>query len=775
MNSDSLQFLNGGGDMGARMRTLDWTATPLGPPAHWPQSLKTIVRVMLDSRFAMWMLWGEAGTFFCNDAYLPTVGRKRDWVLGARADRVWEEIWQDIGPRIEYVHESGLATYDEGLQLFLRRSGYDEETFHTFSYSPVYDNLDKVAGMLCVVVETTHAVIAERRLRILSDLASPTRNAPSVSAAGLRMIETLFAGRLDLPFAALYLVDADAASAQLVGSTLAPPATSLPASVGLGAAAPSGTMALAVRSGTEQLVDDLPSRGITIAGPWGEPVLRALVVPLHSAGRAAAFGVLVLGISTRRQLDERYHAFLGLVASQFESSLVDTRARVDAVERARTLADLDRAKNVFFSNVSHEFRTPLTLMLGPIDDLLARRSLPADVSESLVLVQRNGARLRKLVNSLLDFSRIEAGRVEGRYQATDLAAFTRDLASVFRAAVEQAGLRLMVRCEALPEPAYVDRDMWEKVVLNLLSNALKHTFDGEIEVVLATSGTQAVLQVRDTGVGIAAPSLPHIFERFHRVPDARARTAEGTGIGLALVHELVKLHGGTVSATSEEGRGSCFTVSIPMGVAHLPHEQVQAGDSTAPAPATASTDSASFVDAALRSNDVAAARSLIDPGDRPACAQSAERILVVDDNADMRLYLTRLLERYWHVTTAANGVDALQAIGESLPNLVVTDMMMPGLDGRGLIQHIRTHPKAHALPVIMLSAQAGDEARTAGLQQGADDYLVKPFSARELLARVELQLMRSRTQAAGAAAEGTLPWLESLAQTREGSSHDAGA
>ncbi len=768
MHPDSLEFLNGGGEMGARMRALDWTTTPLGPPASWPQSLKTIVRVMLDSRFAMWMLWGEAGTFFCNDAYLPTVGRKREWVLGARADRVWEEIWQDIGPRIERVLKSGQATYDEGLQLFLRRSGYDEETFHTFSYSPVYDNLDQVAGMLCVVVENTHAVIAERRLRLLSDIASPTRNAPSVSAAGLRMIDTARGGPLDLPFAALYLIDAGSATAQLVGSTLAPPAAGLPASVELGAAPADGAMGLAVRSGIEQLVDDLPGRGISIKGPWGEPVQRALVVPLKSAGTAALFGALVLGISTRRQLDERYHAFLNLVASQFESGLADTQARVDAVERSRALAELDRAKNVFFGNVSHEFRTPLTLMLGPIDDLLAQRALPADARQSLELVQRNGARLRKLVNSLLDFSRIEAGRVEGRYQATDLAAYTRDLAAVFRSAVEHAGLRLLVRCDSLAEPVYVDRDMWEKVVLNLLSNALKFTFEGEIEVALSTAGTQVQLQVRDTGVGIAAPALPRIFERFHRVADTRARTAEGTGIGLALVQELVKLHGGTVSVASEEGRGSCFTVTIPMGVAHLPREQVHAGSAPAATAAAASADSISFVDAALRSGDAATPGSVIDPGDLPACTPAAERILVVDDNADMRLYLKRLLQRYWQVSTAANGVEALQSINDDLPDMVVTDMMMPGLDGRGLIQHIRTHPKAHALPVIMLSAQAGDEARAAGLQQGADDYLVKPFSARELLARVEVQLMRSRMQAAGSAGDGTLPWLESLAQPRNG-------
>jgi PAS domain-containing protein len=183
-----LSFLAGGGEMGARMRRLDWTKTPLGPPAAWPQSLKTIVRMMLDSRYAMWMLWGSELTFFCNDAYLPTVGIKRDWVLGARSDKVWEEIWLDIGPRIQQVLEDGRATWDEALLLYLERSGFPEETYHTFSYSPVYDDDNRVAGMLCVVTEVTERVIGERRLGVLRDLATRSRGSGTVQQASERLM-----------------------------------------------------------------------------------------------------------------------------------------------------------------------------------------------------------------------------------------------------------------------------------------------------------------------------------------------------------------------------------------------------------------------------------------------------------------------------------------------------------------------------------------------------------------------------------------------------------
>jgi len=744
MDPGSLEFLKGGGEMGARMRALDWVATPLGSPRQWPQSLKTIVRVMLDSRFAMWMMWGEAGTFFCNDAYLPTVGVKREWVLGARADKVWEEIWSDIWPRIDHVLRTGEATFDEGLRLFLRRSGYDEETFHTFSYSPIYDDQDRIAGMLCVVVEETTRVIGERRLRTLRELAAlSTNEAASVDAAGRQMLALLPSNGMDIAFAALYQVDAGTRVARLVDCNTPCVSGRLPISVDIDTSAAGQAIARAIGTRQEQLIEGLAAGGVGIADHWGALVQQAVVVPLAGVGRSRITGALVLGVSTRRRLDPAYHGFLSLVADQVATGLSDARSRLEERERAQALAELDRAKNVFFGNVSHEFRTPLTLMLGPVDDLLARPALDTDIVESLRLVQRNGLRLRKLVNSLLDFSRIEAGRVDAHYKPTDLTAFTLDLVSVFRSAVEQAGLRLEVRCAPMPEPVYVDRDMWEKVVLNLLSNAFKFTLEGEIEVVLAVEGSEAHLGVRDTGAGIDERDLPNVFDRFHRVAGTRARSQEGTGIGLALVQELVRLHGGTVSVKSQLGKGSSFTVTIPLGSAHLPQDRIEAAGT----PAVSSLDSSSFVDDALRAGPAGSLRQTA-RAVRASPGVVREHILVVDDNADMRSYVERLLLPYWDVTTASDGRQALDAIEQALPDLVVTDMNMPNLDGRALIQHIRTRRESHALPVIVLSAQAGEEQRVAGLNQGADDYLVKPFSARELLARVEVQLLRARMRVA---------------------------
>jgi PAS domain S-box-containing protein len=481
----------------------------------------------------------------------------------------------------------------------------------------------------------------------------------------------------------------------------------------------------------------------------------ALVLPIAQAGKEAAAGCLVAGLSDFLALDEAYRGFLDLVAGQVATALAGARALEEERRRAEALAELDAAKTAFFANVSHEFRTPLTLLLGPLEDTLAQPGevlSPAD-RERLTVAHQNGLRLLKLVNMLLEFSRIEAGRVQAIGEPTDLAAFTAELTSMFRSSVERAGLRLLVDCPPLSQPAVVDRDMWEKIVLNLLSNAFKFTHQGEIAVSLCQVGQEAQLSVRDTGAGIPAEELPRLFERFHQIRGVRGRAIEGTGIGLALVQELVKLHGGSIRAESTYGRGSTFVVSVPMGSAPSASDQGRAAHPPAPSavgpymaeatrwlpePMTAETKPGASLPGTEASGP---------PGPGQGAHQqpgARARVLVADDNADMRQYLARLLAGSYEVEEVADGEAALRAARERPPELVLADVMMPGLDGFGLLVELRADHRTKTVPVVLLSARAGEESRVEGLAAGADDYLVKPFSARELLARVSTHLEMAR-------------------------------
>jgi len=486
------------------------------------------------------------------------------------------------------------------------------------------------------------------------------------------------------------------------------------------------------------------------------------VLPLKAPEQNQVTGFLVVGVNPHRVLDEAYRDFFHLVAGHVATAVANARAYEEERKRAEALAELDRAKTLFFSNISHEFRTPLTLMLGPLQDLLAERSTLSQAQrEHIELLQRNALRLGRLVNTLLDFSRIEAGRMEAVYEPVDLAALTTDLASSFRSAIEKAGMTLVVTCPPGLPLVYVDQQMWEKIVLNLLSNAFKYTFAGTITVRLEQKETTVEVSVQDTGVGIPAEELSRIFERFHRVKGTQGRTYEGTGIGLSLVYELVKLHAGTVRVTSTPGQGSAFTISLPLGSAHLPAERI-AAERTLPSTAVSTstymeealqmlagqrTISGLLVDipSTAERRQSFPSRTPADKGEQRLMA----RILFADDNADMRAYVSRLLGPYYDVLTAADGQAALAAVQESHPDLVLADVMMPGMDGFELLRVLRSDAATNRIPVILLSARAGEEAQIEGIAAGADDYLVKPFSSRELLARVEarLEIARLRKEA----------------------------
>ncbi|MBS3941199.1 MAG: HAMP domain-containing histidine kinase [Actinobacteria bacterium] len=716
-------------------------AAAFGPPETWPATLRTSLDICFSSRFPMLLWWGDDLTMFYNEAYATILGDKHPRALGAPGREIWAEIWDVIGPMLEQAM-AGSATWSEDQLLLVERAGFVEEAYFTFSYSPVPGRDGAIDGVFTAVTETTDRVLRERRLRVLGELSERARDITTAEGGTAASIGVLAGCREDIPFAALYVIDDDHATLDAVSSL---DREQLDAELRLDEHAP-WSLATAVSRGSALV--DVPDWLAGVLDPIEGVVPRhAFVQPLRDPGSALVTSVLVTGLNPHRPWDGEYRDFVGLVADQLARSLADARAERQSRERAEALAELNRAKTEFFSNVSHEFRTPLTLLHQPLGDVLADPALTEEQRDALEVVRRNADRLTKLVNTLLDFSRIEAGRGGGGFRATDLAEVTDELASVFRSAIDSAGLDFDLDINALPQPVHLDRDGFEKIVFNLLSNAIKYTFEGTITVRLRDGGEGAVLEVADTGVGVPPDDLDRLFERFHRVRGSRARSHEGTGIGLSLARELARMHGGDIEVESAEGVGTTFRVTLPYGAGHLPPDQID------PDPTVGRTaiDAATYLEEALGWTEPA--MTIADDEVQPDVGETADaHVLIVDDNADLRRYLHRVLGAHWRVSTAVDGTSGLERIRAERPDLVLTDVMMPGMDGFELVAALRDDPELAATPVVMLSARAGEASTVGGLDAGADDYLVKPFTNLELVARIRtnLEMARHREQTAAA-------------------------
>jgi len=755
--NDPLGWLAGGGEMGALIRTMDWSSNPLGPPEHWPQSLRTSVSLCLSSTFPILVAWGPHDIQIYNDAYRPICGDLHPRSMGAPFKEIWASALPVVGDAFDRAHK-GEGAYIRDQRMFLDRYGYLEEGFMTFSFSPIRDESGEVGGIFHPISEATATVLNARRTQCLRDLTAAIADARAVEDI-TRDIAAQYQGMaLDVPFLLLYQIDADSGRLLLRGSAgldgldaanhaLAPEVAALDDATWPFARTAQARAAQQVH-GLAPRFDGKP------CGPYDNPPDAALVLPITVPGQEELFGFAVAGVSVARALDADYLNFYGMLAAALNTAVGNVIAYEKEQRRAEELAQIDRAKTAFFSNVSHEFRTPLTLILGPLDDALADRHNALDPVQRkrIDVTHRNALRLLKLVNSLLDFSRIEAGRVQASYVPLDLARLTADLAGVFESAMEKGGLAYDIELEDLGQPVYVDRDMWEKIVFNLLSNAFKFTLHGGVSVALRRHDGMARLTVRDTGSGIPEAELPRVFERFHRIEGTPGRTYEGTGIGLALIQELVRLHGGAIAVHSVLGEGTRFDVDIPFGHAHLPGDRIMYAEAdTAPGQRMG----AAFVEEALRwlpdESAPAASRSAIATdaaiGTGGALLQPAARpprILIADDNNDMRAYLKALLDPHAEVVACSDGEAAWKLLQGDAPDLLLSDVMMPKLDGFGLIAKIRADDALRELGVILLSARAGEEAKVEGLQAGADDYLIKPFAATELLARVQRQVALAR-------------------------------
>jgi signal transduction histidine kinase/DNA-binding response OmpR family regulator len=731
-----------GGEAGRLMSRLDWSRTPIGPVETWPQSLRAAVRIVLSSRYPMLLLWGPQFTQLYNDAYSELIGNQHPSAMGADVRVTLEAGWDVLGPLIHEVMATGEASWVPALQLLLERAGYREEAYFSVSHAPAKDDEGATVGVFTVCSEVTEQVVGERRLRLLRDLSLRAGGSRTVEQTCQDLTEAVGGHALDVPFAAVYLCEGESlVRTAAIGDGAV---SLLPHRVRAQDDDPFGLRSAATDGAAHRV--DAVDRWVRVpSGPWDEPVQTALLSPLPSADPEQPLGVLVTGLSASRALDENYLSFVDLLTQQVALALRNARAHEDARARAEALAELDRVKTSFFTNVSHEFRTPLTLMLAPLSDALddVRQPLPPGQRERVETARRSALRMTKLVDNLLTFSSIEAGRARLTRQSVDLAAVTADLASLFRSAVERVGLRFDVDCRPLARPVAVDVGAWEKVVVNLLSNALKFTFVGGITVTLQSDDASVRLTVRDTGIGIDAEEQQRLFDRFHRVHGVRSRSHEGTGIGLSLVQELVQLHGGSAAVSSERGVGTEFVISLPWSALEVPDDVGPAAWDASSATAAALEEVSSWLGTGAQERPADVPRPSADGDDLADL-----RVLVADDNADMRHYLLRLLRAQgWQVEGVADGQAVLDACERSRYDVLLSDVMMPRVDGFGLVRTLRSRPDTVALPVVLLSARAGAEASVEGLDTGADDYVVKPFVAADLVARLRsaVRLARLRT------------------------------
>ncbi|CCQ14517.1 Sensor protein [Rhodococcus sp. AW25M09] len=690
----------------ARFRELDWSATKLGPVEQWPHELVTAIRTVMPSTTPMLIWWGPDLVQIFNHSYTDLLGDKFPAAAAQPAGECWAEIWDDVGPMAREVVESDEPVHRAQYMFMMHRHGFLEETYWTFSHSPIRGPGRTVLGLFVTPTDDTVQVVGQRRMSALLRLgaldAGDGAGPPGIARAA---VDVLGSEPREFPLVAALLRD-DLAE----NGPLRCVATSGDADY------ESSTW---LDSDVFGVIEGVVPRATV---PVDGNVPEAVVMPLTMAGRVQPIGALVIGVRSSRAVDESLTSFCGVLAERVSTALTASQAFEMERRRVAALAEADEAKTRLLENVGHEFRTPLTLLAGPLESV--RESTTSTLSDSdrdsLDVVHRASTRLRRLVDDLLDVVSADAGQLRARLEPTDLAAVTRDCASMFAAVASDQGLDLVV--DASEEVVIlIDGEMWSKVVFNLVANAVKYTPAGSVSVRLRAEADTIRLVVADTGLGIPADDLPRVFDRFHRVERSGAHSIEGTGIGLALVSDLLTALNGRIDVDSEVGRGSTFTVVVPR----LAVESAAALDRP-----VVHADSVSAIFASKESATVTSDRA---------------DILLVEDNIDMRNYLVRLLsDEGWTVTTAGDVETALDRARSTTPGLVLTDVMLPGRSGLELVNEIRRDTGLQRVPVILLTARAGTDFVLDGLGRGADDYIVKPFHDRELAARVRVHLELSR-------------------------------
>lgn len=715
----------------------------------------------------------------------------------------WGPVWNDVLPTINRCLTLGEPCHFEDDLLLYRRgpSGHFVEKYHTWSFVPLFGYDGEPLGLYNPTVETTAYVLTRRRQETLRDLAEQVPFARSSSEFYESVASVMERNPKDVPFLAIYsstsapsdvtsplALQLEAAIGIPDGHSSCPPAITIPRRAArlrppetpssptpsvksLSSRASKGDRVrhsdqvnawpleealyhgqCVVMNDCSRLVEGLPIR------QWDYLPESAIVIPICSdRSNPIPDAFLIAGLNLQCPLDTLYEDWIHVLRSNIGSSLASVKESERAEQRRLEEERMARAQTAWFQGAAHDLRSPLTLVAGPLDDVL-RTSLTLAQRQSLTLASQSVTRIQRLVDTLLDFSRIEAGKLTGHFVALDLGAFVAGITTLFAPAIQRKGIDFVVDIQPSETPVGIDPTLMETVVTNLMSNAVKYTQQGRIGVSVRFPQDHAIIAVTDTGCGIPRAELQGMGNRFTRATTAVQAGIEGSGIGLALTQELVKIHQGELSIASQIAaendkaeHGSTFTITIPV------NNRLDApgdAETTVPSRSVGTYGRQRALEAMQTTEPIDLGETLSTATDETERGdaflfEASDTLLLVDDNEGIRQYIKRSLSPYCRVLEATNGIDAL-AMAQELsppPNLILSDLMMPGLNGTELLARIRGTPSTRHIPMMLLSAATDAELRLEALTLGADDFVLKPFKPKELLARIHLHMQLGKRRA----------------------------
>ncbi len=744
--ASSPEFLPKTGRIADAIRSKDWSASPLGPIRDWPRALKMTLSLALRNKFPVAICWGPDFISLYNDAMHAVIGEEGTARLGRPLSKT-EENWAQLEPIFRRVIDHNETVYWEKNLWLSVRHGFEREAYFTTSFSPIAESEDKPLGVMITATENTNDVLYERRNKTLQSLSLIV---PDIGETeGCReAVQILEQNPYDIPFAALYVFDSARSQAELRGCAGIQPGTpvSVPFFPLVGAIGP---VAGALNSGRPEVLDIGYQLGPLPSGAWKIPPQQIVVLPLRSLRDREPIGALLAGVNPHRRMDAGYRTFFEIVSRNISVMLIRARG----IERERELLhEKDRQTKAWAAladYAANEFRTPLTVLLGLLDQLQPSYAEKNPYGRKFALARRNAFRVSHLVDSLMELIEMQSGRVRPVFEPIDLATSTDELVKAFSSGLERRNITFVIDCPPLEESVYVDRRMWDRVILGLLVHSVQRTHHGEIGVSVRKMGAWIEVTIWDTGEGIPASELSHIFEPFppQHLASTRSRA------GLAVAQHFAAAHGGRITVESEPGKGCKFTVSIPRGHAHLDPQRLVDHPSD---PHGSFMALHAYLEEAARwtpelplqswLTEEAPVTSDSEWHQRTLLRAERRRILVAAGDRDLRQYLSSVVSELYQVDVAEDSESALRMLALSKPDVLVADMDLQSGDGLSVVRAVRAAAATSALPVVLISPNVSEESRLRAFAAGANDFLVKPFSAPELLVRLESQITLAETQ-----------------------------